>query len=479
MRKIFLSLAALTIAVAANAFQLYLQNSDLDKHITITSAVDNPDVLGDGKVAVAFDTEKKMINVTLNNATLKGVNASEAFSFNCDETFTTVVMTLIGKNAIIGEGNYTKPICVGGKSDNSASASLLVLAEDPGTASLEMSGKSIIAQLNYNATIIFGNLFPDAYPITITSTSSNQPVFYGGGGSSQEQQLMFLASDLDITASANNQLTMGLELFVVGGKIRTEGVSVKDNNTLVKDDAPYAGDLKVVCPYALSVGSTSMYPDEEFTPAELKAGSISYDVTTHTATLDNVTIDGQLSVYSSYTAAINLKGVNKFTNTNSETDARILLYGPQGAKLTGEKGATLAINGNSVADAIATSYDLDISGFKKMTIEAAKIGIKGTMELKLSTAMNIKSEEAAISGFESLVLATSGMEWSPAASYNTTKKALVDGDDNVIKNVALTKPAAINQVVSGNAVSSKFIRNGQLYILRDGKTFTVTGQEVK
>lgn len=89
-----------------------MQNSDLDKYITITSAVDNPDVLGDGKVAVAFDTEKKMINVTLNNATLKGVNASEAFSFNCDETFTTVVMTLIGKNAIIGEGNIEHTLSI-------------------------------------------------------------------------------------------------------------------------------------------------------------------------------------------------------------------------------------------------------------------------------------------------------------------------------------------------------------------------------
>lgn len=112
MRKIYLSLAALTIAVAANAFQLYLQNSDLDKYINISSAVDNPDVLGDGKVAVAFDAEKKTINVTLNNATLKGVSASEAFSFNCDETFTTVVMTLIGKNAIIGEGNIEHTLSI-------------------------------------------------------------------------------------------------------------------------------------------------------------------------------------------------------------------------------------------------------------------------------------------------------------------------------------------------------------------------------
>ncbi len=32
---------------------------------------------------------------------------------------------------------------------------------------------------------------------------------------------------------------------------------------------------------------------------------------------------------------------------------------------------------------------------------------------------------------------------------------------------------------SGNALSTKFFRNGQLFILRDGKTYTVQGQEVK
>ena len=39
---------------------------------------------------------------------------------------------------------------------------------------------------------------------------------------------------------------------------------------------------------------------------------------------------------------------------------------------------------------------------------------------------------------------------------------------------------ALKQVETfGNALSTKFFRDGQLFILRDGKTYSVTGQEVK
>ena len=39
---------------------------------------------------------------------------------------------------------------------------------------------------------------------------------------------------------------------------------------------------------------------------------------------------------------------------------------------------------------------------------------------------------------------------------------------------------ALEQVeTSVNVKGTKLLRNGQLYILRDGKTYTVTGQEVK
>ena len=55
MRKVLLSLLALMTAVAANAFSLRFVNSDLNKNEIISSAVDNPDVLGDGKVSVTFD----------------------------------------------------------------------------------------------------------------------------------------------------------------------------------------------------------------------------------------------------------------------------------------------------------------------------------------------------------------------------------------------------------------------------------------
>ena len=155
MRKIFLSLAALTIAVAANAFQVFLQNSDLEnpdkRSVSISTAEDVPDVFGDGKVAVTFNAAGKMIDITLNNATLKGVNASNVLSFTCDANYLYATVHLVGKNSIIADGGSTTAVYV--KSPTTASAESAVMyfmAEDPGTASLEISGKSIIMQANYN-----------------------------------------------------------------------------------------------------------------------------------------------------------------------------------------------------------------------------------------------------------------------------------------------------------------------------------------
>ena len=109
MRKILLSLSALTIAVAANAFTLQFNNGD--KTISITSAVDNADVLEDGgSVAVTFDAGNKTINVTFDNATLQSEVTGELFYFKYDENYTDVVVTLKGKNSLIGAGRYTKPI---------------------------------------------------------------------------------------------------------------------------------------------------------------------------------------------------------------------------------------------------------------------------------------------------------------------------------------------------------------------------------
>ena len=54
--------------------------------------------------------------------------------------------------------------------------------------------------------------------------------------------------------------------------------------------------------------------------------------------------------------------------------------------------------------------------------------------------------------------------------YNNTKAAVEEARKGTGIN---------NQMVNGKCQNGKLIRNGQLLILRDGKTFTVTGQEVK
>ncbi|MBR0297081.1 MAG: hypothetical protein IJQ95_06810 [Paludibacteraceae bacterium] len=478
MRKTFLFLAALTIAVAANAFTLRMQNSDLGINKSLSEATDDPDFFGDGKVSVTFDAANNRVNVTLNNATLKGTNAQELFYFVGDDTYTSVVMDLIGKNYMIGEGNYSKPILV-------QDAFLYVLPEDPGNASLEISGKTLLIQANKtktNAGLFFGSLIGDPFDLTITTTSSNQPVFYGSGAGAKQVALWFLAVNVTINASENNQVTQGFDMMACGGKIRTAGVTVKDGKTFAKDDADYKGNLVIVAPLSIQVGTTVMYPDEEFTPAEIKAGSLTYDKATRTVTLDNATIDGRL-VVANNNATIYLKGANKFENTSIDTPERVY---SMNVKITGDKDATLEIDGNNTCPGIYVPNGLEIGDFAKLTINNVTKGIVGSSSesetdvLTLNkTPMEIKSTAGVITAFENIVMAASGMEWSPAATYNTTTKALEDADGNMLGEVALTKVAAINNVVNNNAVSGKFIRNGQLLIEHNGELYNATGAKVK
>ena len=97
MKKILLSLVALTMAVAANAFTLTLRNSDLGKAETVTA--DNNDVLGDGKVAVHFNSEGKTIEVSLDGATLTD-GANPVFVFTGDANYTTCNLLIKGQCAI-------------------------------------------------------------------------------------------------------------------------------------------------------------------------------------------------------------------------------------------------------------------------------------------------------------------------------------------------------------------------------------------
>ena len=226
------------------------------------------------------------------------------------------------------------------------------------------------------------------------------------------------------------------------------------------------------------VGTERVYTDEECKPAGLKSGKISFDKATGSLLLDNVELSDYItSMISELT--ISLKGDNVMNNPGESTDARIAVLTNK-VKIAGEKSAKLTIDGNNKCAAMGLYANVEIGDFGKLTIKNVTKGIIGADVLTLNnTPMDIKSASGAITNFNNIVEAGSGMEWSPAATYNTTTKALEDADGNTLNNVIYSKATAIHQVVNDKVASGKFIRNGQLYILRDGKTFTVTGQEVK
>lgn len=441
MRKILLCFAALTIAVAANAFTLQMQNSDLQINKSITSAVDDLDFFGDGKVAVTFDAPNKTINLSFNGATLKATNAQDVFYFQADDNFNIVNIQLIGKNYIIGDGNYSTPIRI-------EKAALYFLSDAPANTSLEISGKTLICQLNTNSGIQFGNSNGDQFSVKITTTSADQPIFNGSTGSSLE--MLVFRSDLDITASANNVIVQNVELiWLEDAEIRTEGVAVKsDYSTFEKNGNPYAGNLKIVAPYGVRVGDTWMFPDKEFTPAEIKEGSLSYDKAARTLTLNAATIDGPLSVWGD-NFVMHLKGSNTIKNSASASTNRIAFHGAYSV-LEGDKNADLDIYCNGSSQGIFAAKGLEIGDFARLSIYAATKGIIGELssepndKLTLTTTpMDIYSTTSAISEFESLSIMSPYMQWSTKeADYSTSKKALVDAsdEDKIITSVSLLYP---------------------------------------
>jgi len=78
----------------------------------------------------------------------------------------------------------------------------------------------------------------------------------------------------------------------------------------------------------------------------------------------------------------------------------------------------------------------------------------------------------------------SGLEANTTYSYNVIAKRNASDTDNLYnKTITFTTketPTSVDEIQeSSDTEVLKFIKNGQLFILRDGKTYTVTGQEVR
>lgn len=74
-----------------------------------------------------------------------------------------------------------------------------------------------------------------------------------------------------------------------------------------------------------------------------------------------------------------------------------------------------------------------------------------------------------------------GLEANSEYAYSVTAKKSDNTDAYKKSSTFTTKstPAAIDKIVNGQSSNGKIIKNGQLYILRDGKTYNAAGAEVE
>lgn len=480
MKKIFLFVAAMLVAVTANAFSLSFQNSDLGKHEQIVSATDIDDVLGDGKVAVHFDSEKKTITVTLDGATLKGTNANPVFAFKGDASYTRLELKIKGQCAINATGTYGNAIRL-------ESGVLAVTAVDPSSAKLDISGNSTVIHLQADASLMIGDLAGESFDVNITA--ANQVVFLGSG--SGNQWLQFAQANISIKAEETTELAAELELLTVSGKI-SNGVVV-EGNTFKKGGEIYKGNLDIYAPYQIMVGTTYMYPGEEesFAPAGLGSGSIKYDKSSKTLTLENAEVTRRLWIgYDDFT--IYLKGNNSFENTNS-TEDRIMFAGKNG-KITGDASAELIINGAGYSKGIYAIEGLEIGEFNELTIQETTIGISGAADsekegnvLKItSTPMpQVRGTEAAIKNFKGLTITSNELAeiFASRYQYSPSEQAVVDKDDNteIKQSISLIYPVYFTfcdvEVTGRNAtdIPVKSVLSGKASYDKATATLTLNG----
>lgn len=127
----------------------------------------------------------------------------------------------------------------------------------------------------------------------------------------------------------------------------------------------------------------------------------------------------------------------------------------------------------------AASYELVIKDKNSQVVCTLIFDAEGRL---LSIASNAPArdnmpQQTQVAGFAFTV---TGLNSGTTYNYSIVSK---DSDGNTLKtetgSFKTTGEGSGLQNVTDQTYEAKFIRNGQLYILRDGKTYTVQGQEVK
>ena len=428
--------ALLFVTAAANAYTLSMQGNGQSADVT----ADSNDVLGDGKVAVKFDTENNTVFVTLNNATLSSDNGNPVFSFKGDETIQFVTIICKGNCSVKTTNQYANCFRF--------EKCIVNLNSENSTDKLDIEGNSIIIHLQDNVICYWGNSEGEAFTVNIkTNNTTIQPVFYGAGGTSTYQYLIFMYANVNIETTGNNQLVQEMESLglAYNQKLSNDVVVDETEWTFKKNGDIYKGNLTITSPYPINVGETWMFPGDEdnFHPAELKSGSISYDKTNKKLTLNAAKIDGFLTT-GVHNLVVWLKGDNMFQNTSSMGASRIY-FGGKDCELSGDADAELDLYCGTAGNAgIGVMHNLKIGDFKKLTIYGGYHGIDGysaannTLVIS-STPISISANNNAIYGFANVVIQSPDLKViSPqGAVYDATKQTFVDTNDQDCEGIVI------------------------------------------
>lgn len=437
MRKFFLFFAALMMSVAANAFTLTLQNSDLGKNESVTS--DSEDVFGDGKVSVHTDYINNTVLLTLNEASIKSTNAQTPLIFKKDADYQILKIMVKGHCSIESSIGRGIDIEEGGQ---------IYIVSEGSNAILDINSKYAAVNMKQDVALFLGNQFGEALDInlTINDETGNNPLFLGSGGS-YVQRIVFFFANVKMTVANNNPLLYDIE-FVEDYKSHrlSDGVVLKDNK-FKKNDAEYKGNLTLTAPYDLKFDDTYIFPDEaddiKKVMSSITGGKVSYDHSKRTLTLYEAKVP--YSIYSGYdNFTVYLKGFNNINPSSSaNTNARLWFNGDHGT-LTGDADAILTISCGGKSDAIYALGGLEIKSFKSLITYAAKDGIVGnttmlpaTNILKISVPIQINCATDAIpvKNFDELVVTNSYLQLSKTSQvfeYSIGQRMFVRKDNNLV-----------------------------------------------
>lgn len=444
MKKFYLFLAALTIATAANAFNLRLQRRDVIKDINAANA----DVFGDGSVSVTLDTKEKSVNVTLHEATL--VNSEDfnfaPFAFTGDSEYKTL-------NIIVSGYNTIKQLKDGYLTDNvfalaNCEANIYSMRTDTDQLSI-MNYDDDAIYLN-DATLNIGNREKRAFYMSIRCKDNGNAIV--GRGSGYKAELNIYSASVSIRAEygkLTKDLT-GLKLMynqkisdpdkkvcpIVEHSFFADGCDGNEKGSHGEID--YCR-INIHAPYPIFVGKEAITEknNERFRPTTLINSSnydaqISYDPDKKVLTFDTVTLGTNVFIDEDDVKLV-LHGFNSINNSKLDNGDHLVFNG-KNAWISGDQKAYLTISGEN-SNGIVAAENLAISGFKGLDIYKVWQGITGSKDSK-SLTITVPTEitttnSGAVLGFDTLIY-HDGMIFNPARKFDCAARRLLEVETSAL-----------------------------------------------